>query len=417
MGKILIKNAMLFDGSGAPRFGGFVLIDGARIAMVGRGAPVPAPADVEVLDAGGATLIPGLVDGHTHLGFGATIHQMAKPAERTDAETALLLAHCGRVLLGSGFTSAYSGGSTSPLAEIAARNAFDAGWVAGPRLRTSSFERTPGGAMGLTTRFPGSAARASAPADAVDFVKEMAALGVDSVKFLLNGVSAFDPGSNLRDQFHDEEILAGAAAAREAGLSLTAHCYTPHSIQLAVRSGFRVVYHCNYADSASLDALESRKSEMFIGPAPGIVEADLLRGPKFGIMASPPQREEQAEAAERIKNVGKEIRRRGLRAVPGGDYGFPWNPVGRNARDLTLFVEWFGYTPAETLVAATRIGGELMGRGHELGQIRDGYLADLVLVRGDPTSDITLLEDHQNLLAIIKDGRVHKAPAAAGAAG
>lgn len=408
MAKILIQNARVFDGTGAAVFDGYVLTDGARIADVGHGSPATGIADADVLDAGGATLLPGLIDGHTHLAFGSTLYHMAKPAQRSDAETALLIAHCGRVLLESGFTSAYSGGSASPQAEIAAKQAFDAGWVPGPRLRTSSFERAPGGAMGLKTRFPGAAVRASAPADAVAFVKEMAALGVESVKFLLNGVSAFDPGSNLRDQFHDEEIVAGAAAAREAGLSLTAHCYTPHSIELAVRAGFRVLYHCNYAEAKSLDALESKKAELFVGPAPGIVEADLTRGPKFGIMASPEQRDEQAEATERLKGVGRELRARGIRTVPGGDYGFPWNPIGRNARDLTLFVEWFGYTPAEALLCATRTGGELLGRGHELGQLRPGYLADFLLVKGDPTRDIALLEAHENLLAIVKDGQFHK---------
>ncbi|WP_229262617.1 amidohydrolase family protein [Duganella radicis] len=96
--------------------------------------------------------------------------------------------------------------------------------------------------------------------------------------------------------------------------------------------------------------------------------------------------------------------------LPGGDYGFPFNPTGRNARDLELFVRHFGYTARETLEAATRLGGELMGMGHNLGRIKPGYLADLLLVDGDPLQDVTILQNRHPLRAIMKDGRFHKEP-------
>ena len=82
------------------------------------------------------------------------------------------------------------------------------------------------------------------------------------------------------------------------------------------------------------------------------------------------------------------MRKRGIRVLPGGDYGFAWNPHGTYARDLLLFVDVLGFSPMETLVAATRLGGEIMGRPDELGQMKPGYLADLLLVDGDPLADI-----------------------------
>jgi imidazolonepropionase-like amidohydrolase len=115
--------------------------------------------------------------------------------------------------------------------------------------------------------------------------------------------------------------------------------------------------------------------------------------------------------AKAVKEVVPELVRRGIRVVTGGDYGFAWNPVGRNARDLELFVDWFGFTPAEALRAATQYGGQVMDMGDELGQVREGYLADLVLVDGDPLDDIRILQDRDRLAAIMKDGRLHKAPA------
>jgi imidazolonepropionase-like amidohydrolase len=106
------------------------------------------------------------------------------------------------------------------------------------------------------------------------------------------------------------------------------------------------------------------------------------------------------------------MRKRGIRVLPGGDYGFAWNPHGTYARDLLLFVDVLGFTPMETLVAATRLGGEIMGRGGELGQVRPGYLADLLLVDGDPLADIARLQKPDALRLIMQDGRLHKAPAA-----
>jgi imidazolonepropionase-like amidohydrolase len=102
------------------------------------------------------------------------------------------------------------------------------------------------------------------------------------------------------------------------------------------------------------------------------------------------------------------MRKRGIRVLPGGDYGFPYNPIGTNARDLQWFVELLGYTPTEALVAATKLGGELMGRGDLLGQVKAGYLADLLLVDGDPTRDVRVMQDHGKLLTIMKDGKFHK---------
>jgi imidazolonepropionase-like amidohydrolase len=107
-----------------------------------------------------------------------------------------------------------------------------------------------------------------------------------------------------------------------------------------------------------------------------------------------------------------ELMRRGVRVLPGGDYGFPHTPIGRNARDLAFFVEDFGFTPAEALMAATKWGGEIMGMGDELGLVKEGYLADLLLVDGDPTADITIMQDKDRLKMIMKDGAYHKAPLA-----
>ena len=408
--RTVIRDARIFDGSGSALRAGDVLVEGNRIAAVAYAPDAVAVQNADrVIDAAGRTLMPGLIDAHTHLAMGSSIEVLGRPGNFPAEVQALTAAHCGRVMLDHGYTGAYSGGSSSPQAEIAVAAAFDKGQLPGPRFVTSSFERVPGGAPGLVFKFPGREARAADPAAVAYFVGEMAGMGLKAVKFLLNGVSAMDAGSNMNEQFYEEEILAAGEAARQHSVWLTAHCYTAASVKLAIRAGFRTLYHCNYVDAEALDAIEAAKDSLFIALSPGIDEADRDRAPKFGMMASEGQVAEQLAAVEHKKLVGQELRRRGVRSLPGGDYGFPWNPVGMNARDLELFVEWFGYTPAQTLVAATRLGGELMEM--EIGQVREGFLADLLLVDGDPTADISILRDKANLAMIMKDGALYKAPA------
>lgn len=410
MNRILFTNVSIFDGSGGPTFRGDVLVQENSIAAVTRAPGKIDATDALLINAANATLMPGFCDAHAHLGFGSSVEGINPPRERTTEEAALLMAHCGRVYLDHGYTNAYSAGSHSVEAEIATARAFEAGWIPGPRLRTSSFERTPGGSAGPRTQYAGLGSRSPDPQEIADFVKAMAAKGVDSVKFVLNGVSAFVSGSNLVDQFYPEEIAAAGRAARESHVRLSAHAYTPDMIKNAIESGFSVVYHCTWADERTLDLMEAHRDDIFVGPAPGITEADWLRGPAFGVMVSEADREEQAEAIERMKWLGKELHKRGIRTVPGGDYGLPWNPVGLNARDIQLFVEWFGYTPAQALSAATQLGGCLMQMGDRLGLVTENYLADLVLMDGDPTVDIGLVTDRSKFLAVMKDGKFYRTP-------
>ena len=117
----------------------------------------------------------------------------------------------------------------------------------------------------------------------------------------------------------------------------------------------------------------------------------------------------ERELAVSVEVLGK-MRKRGIRVLPGGDYGFPFTPHGTYARDLWIFVKILGFSAMDTLVAATRLGGELMGMPGELGVIKPGALADLLLVDGDPLADITILQDRHALRVIMKDGALHKAP-------
>jgi imidazolonepropionase-like amidohydrolase len=172
---------------------------------------------------------------------------------------------------------------------------------------------------------------------------------------------------------------------------------------MAVRHGVRAIYHCTFPDEEALDLLGAARDRIFVAPTPGIIYAHLI-DPAY----PPADLADIQDAMASIKQVVPELKARGVRLVPGGDYGFSFNPIGKNARDLQLFVDWFGLAPAEALRSATEVGGELMDLNGELGLIRPGCLADLLLVDGDPLEDVSILQDQASLAAIIKDGRIHK---------
>jgi imidazolonepropionase-like amidohydrolase len=400
--RILFAGSQVFDGSGAPAFRADVLVEGDRITAVGEHLPPSLRGDAAVIDGMGATLIPGLIDGHAHLGFGSTVEHKSDRRE-SDAEKALLIAHAGRVLLDSGFTSAYSGGNRLPLAEVAAREAFDQGWLPGPRLRAASWEGSAGMVSPGTYEFRGTEGRASDPASVVAFVDEMADIGVDIVKLTLTGESALIAGTSRVMQFTEDEVAAASSRAAARGVWLTAHAHSAESIKMAVRHGIRAIYHCTFADEESLDLLTAARDWVFVAPTPGIIHAHLTDP-----SAPPADIGEMRETQASIKLVAAELLARGVRLVPGGDYGFGFNPIGHNARDLRLFVDWFGFTPEQALRSASAYGGQLMNLGGELGLIKEGYLADLLLVDGDPLKDISILQDRSRLAAIMKNGRFHR---------
>lgn len=312
-----------------------------------------------------------------------------------------------RILLDHGFTSAYSAGSLTPVpTEVRLRDRIAAGLTAGPRMRAASFERDNNpvqmGPNGPTPKEVGpDAVRA--------FIREQATLGFDSVKLLMSNDDVFFEGGSMVTQYSAEEAAAAGEQARESGVWLNCHAQSPESIKLAVRSGFRSVYHCSYADQEAIDLLEEHKDEIFLSPAVGIMWANVHEGAEFGIDAGLAEKMGSVKSLAAMEQLYPELRQRGLRVLPGGDYGLPNNPIGRNARDLELFVRLFGYSPAEALRATTQYGGQVLDM--PVGVLTEDYFADVLVVCGDPTADVTVLQDKDNLLAIMQGGRFHKAPA------
>jgi imidazolonepropionase-like amidohydrolase len=401
----LFTNARIFDGSGRAPFPGQVLVKKNRIEAVTDGASRINRPDAQVVDCGGRTLMPGLVEAHAHLSWPSSVGRIINTMMLPPEEHLLVTARNAKVTLDAGFTSAYSAGSLGPRFEIALREEINGGWLPGPRLRASSLERLPDGALGLKAE-EGTRHRRG-PDVMRAYVRDMAKAGVDSIKFLLSSDDAFKPNGSQTLTYTEEEVAAISDEARNCGVWLACHAQAAKAVKLAVKNGFRIVYHCSYADEEALDMLEAKKDQIFVAPAIWLMYTRTYEAESFGVTRSGPGNLGAAVHLERMRELYPKMRKRGIRVLPGGDYGFPYNPIGTNARDLEWFVKLLGYTSTETLVAATKFGGELMGR-EPLGQIKSGYLADLLLVDGDPAADIRLLQDQEKLVMVMKDGNFHK---------
>lgn len=407
----VLTNAKIFDGTGSVPVEGEVRIDGDRITRVAAGTGRIDTGNADVIDLGGSFLMPGLIEAHAHISWPSSvnrpIHTMELPAE----EHLLVTAHNARTLLDSGFTSAYSAGSLGPRFEIALKAEIDGGWLPGPRLRASCIERAPEGDTGVPdVREDGRGDLRRGTEAMRAFVRDWAAQGVDTIKLLLSGDDAFTPGGSQQLLYTDEEVRAAGEQARASGVWLACHAHAAASIKQAVQNGFRIVYHCTHADDEALDLLEEAKDRIFVAPAVGVIYTGAYEAARFGVTPEVATEKNLLDTLERWSRVIPEMHRRGVRVLPGGDYGFLWNPNGANARDLQYFVDLYDFSPAEALRAATMYGGQLMGMPDELGLIREGYLADLLVVDGDPLTDISILRDRDRLTHIVQGGRFHKRP-------
>jgi len=406
MAATLITNVSVFDGASAALFPGEVLIENERVRAVARGGERLAAPGAEIVDGGGGTLMPGLIEPHAHLTFTCAVDRIVPSFMPPIEEHVFVTAHNAKTILDYGYTSAFSGGATRPQIEVRLRDEIARGFVAGPRIKAASFERAVDGSR---------QGYGQGVAEVEKFCDEMIALGVDSMKFILSGAKSVIPQHFDEMAYTESEIAAAARLAKEKGVNLLGHAYNSASIRLAIEHGFRAIFHCNFADEETLDLMERHKSEFFVVPAVGIIEAGLKNQAEMTESAI----ERQAEAQQGLKQIDEgqlrvvpEMRKRGIRVLPGGDYGFAHNPHGRNAWEMELFVKKFGFTAAETLAAATHGGAALMGMADTLGLVKPGYIADLLVVAGDPLKDIRLLQNKTAITHIMQGGRFYKQPQA-----
>jgi imidazolonepropionase-like amidohydrolase len=407
-GVTVITNGRVVDGTGAPPVpDAAVVVEDGKITYAGpaRGAPAILP-EARRVDARGGTIMPGLVEAHFHPTY-FDVAELADLDIKYPVEYVTILATCNaRLALECGYTAARSGGSLHNI-DVWLKKAIEEDHVPGPRLAASGREICGAGGLmdwnpeHLKLGMEGLILLINGPDQARSAVRKLVKDGVEWIKTYPTGdAAAPDTADHHTLCMTFDEMAAVVAEAHNYRRKVTGHCRATQGIKNALRAGFDTLEHGTFMDAEALDMLLARNTPVV--PALQFEYASIEKGPDFGmpravIDGHKETLEGGAESARMILNAGGRL---GM----GGDYGFAWNPHGTYAKELTFFVRYVGFSPLETITCATKTGAEIMGRGHELGTVEPGKLADLLVVDGDVVADIELLEDRSHFLAVIQGG-------------
>ena len=407
-GTTIVSGGQLIDGTGAapiPRAA--LVIEDGRIKYAGPASQAPTvPADARRIDARGGTIMPGLVEAHFHPTYFNVAALEDLDIKYPVEYVTLLAATNAKLALECGYTAARSGGSLFNI-DVWLKKAIENDLVPGPRLAASGREICGvGGLMDWNPEFrkigmEGLVLLINGPDEARAAVRKLVKDGIEWVKTYPTGdAAAPDANDHHTLCMTFDEMHAVVQTAHNHNLKVTGHCRATEGIKNALRAGYDALEHGTFMDDEALDLLLTR--DVPVVPALYFELASIERGPEFGmgqrvIDGHKETLEGGAESARRILKAGGRL---GM----GGDYGFAWNPHGDYARELSFFVNYVGFTPLETIKCATKTGAEILGRGHEIGTLEVGKLADVLLVDGDVATDISLLEKRERFIAVLQGG-------------
>jgi imidazolonepropionase-like amidohydrolase len=379
---------------------GAVWVSGNVIRFAGPQARLPAgAAGCEMLDVAGKFVMPGMTETHAHLSF-ADASPFAIGATSVEDATITAVRNAA-LMLASGFTSAISFGSTYKI-DVALRDAINAGRINGPRLLAAGRDI---GATASNVDAPGGLSQiADGPWALRKAVREQRKLRVDIVKIFIDGeaINPINPPGEL--SFCDEEVAAVVDEAHRRKLRVACHARSAAAVKQAVRAGVDYIGHANYLDDEAVELLAKHRDRIFVGPAIAWEVQYVAQCESLGVSKATVRKQGyEAEIDATITTVAK-LRAAGVRLVVGGDYGISIAPHGTYAKDLEYFVNLFGMSSAQALICATRNGGLAFDPRGSVGTLAEGSLADLVVVDGDPMTDIRVLQDHAKL-RVMKDGR------------
>jgi imidazolonepropionase-like amidohydrolase len=402
----VITGATLIDGSGTePLRNASVVIEGERIVAAGAG--IDPPRDAEMIDAAGMTLMPGMIDCHVHLTSNADSLQ-----ERMLTPYSLQIAQAftnARLTLDCGFTTVRDAGGTPRGVKMA----IDRGMFPGPRLRIAVAALSQTGGHGDSTMPSGAITRIGDPehpnwvVDGVEDVRkatrEILRAGADQIKVHTSGgvMSPNDePGAT---GFSPDEIAVIVYEARAAGKTVMAHAQAEQGIRNAVLGGIASIEHGIYLEDDVIEEMKRRGTYLvatLVAPVWVIRRSERDPGsvPPYAVRKSLEVKTAHHDSFKRAYAAGVPI-------AMGTDTGV--GPHGSNAEELAFMVE-AGMTPMEALVATTKTAAECSRVGHAVGTIEVGKFADLLLVDGDPLTDIAVLQNREKLALIMKGGIAHK---------
>jgi imidazolonepropionase-like amidohydrolase len=368
-----------------------VIIDDDRIADV-----VPSNQASDLLRLPGHTIVPGLIDVHTHLTGPVDIGQgFAGLVTLNGAQDALIGVKHAAETLRAGFTSVRNVGTFRAFVDVALKEAIEGGWVVGPRMMVAgAYVTCPGGGGDITGlavdvddvlpkefRF----GVTSGPDQMRSNVRQILRYGADFIKILATGAvltSGTNPGA---PEFTESELRAAVETASDAGTHVAAHAHGTEGIKRAVRAGVRSIEHGSLLDDEAIELMVEQGTYL----VSDLYDGDYIQevGPSHGYTEEVMRKTEMTTQTQR--DGFRKAVAAGVRVAYGTDSSV--YPHGDNARQFALYVE-HGLTPASAIQSATRWAAELMGWEDRVGSLQPGLYADLVVVPGDPTDDVARLE-------------------------
>jgi imidazolonepropionase-like amidohydrolase len=399
---IVVKAARLIDGRGGPPLEpAMVRIVGERIEEVA--AAVAVPAGATLIDLGGATLLPGLIDLHTHLTDREDVHWENALTTTTPPEAALWGARNARVTLMAGFTTCRDMGPTWPFVDVELRKAIEAGAVPGPRMLVAGNYVSSTGGAGDARQFsiyldvPFVRNLADGPDEVVKAVRTNFKYGADFIKILVTGAvlsKGITPGAQ---QYSDAEIQAAVVEANRWGRPVAAHAHGADGIKAAIRAGVRTVDHGSYLDDEAVALLKERHGTYYV--------PTLALGPY--IEESPHVPESEKARGRLVTEIAVGGFKRALAAgLPIGlATDAPVMPHGLNAREIEFRVS-LGEPAMHAIVAATSLNAEILGMQDRIGSVTAGKLADLIAVSANPLTTVGTLRDVRFVMkggVVVKD--------------
>lgn len=392
-----LRFGKVVDGRGKVFTDAVVLVRADRIVAVGPAKDVVIPAGAEAIDLRAYTAIPGLIDAHTHLSFywdkapGTT--PWAQLGTLGPAVTVFLAQENARKALATGVTTVRDLGSFDNM-DFALRDLINRGALVGPRMFVAG-----NGLHISSSPYKVGAIPDAGQCDGVAAVQRVArqqlAAGADWIK--MYGSTGSDKDVTGFQTFTYEEMKAAADVAHFAGKRIAIHSYGPDGARDAVRAGTNTVEHAIAIDDATL-ATMAKKGIIYV-PTVEHNKYYIAHRAEFGYDTTI-VRELNRYVAQNFETLQRAIKAR-VKIAMGSDAVF--TGFGENTRELAWFVK-AGLTPAQALQTATTIGAEMLGQEKNLGVVAPGYLADLVAVEGDPTTDINVVINHVKW--VMKGGQV-----------
>jgi len=405
--ELVIVGGRVWDGTGTDPRPATVVVRDDRIVGV-QPASASLPADATRIDASGGFVMPGMIDSHVHLtSTGAANSELQRLKDLIPLQ-ALRGAANARTMMTAGFTTVRDL-SAPGFVNVAIRQAFDEGFAVGPRVLAAGMSLTvPGGHGDSYYRPDVSVARegiVNGPDEARRAVREWVKMRVDLIKLLVTGGVMTDGSDVGALQWTPEELAAAIGQAHQLGVRVAGHCHGAAGVKAAVKVGLDTVEHGTMLDEEAVALMAGHGT--FLVPTIIAGKHIVDHGTAGGIAPHVVRKGEQI--GEWHHKSVQMAHKAGVKIAFGTDCGTPFNRPGENALELGYMVEC-GLSPSDALQSATRIAADASALSDRIGTLEAGKIADLIVVNGDPLSNITVMAETTAIAYVVKGGKVVRHP-------